>query len=836
MRYYLSICVVLFIPLCAWSQAWNSMQGPEGNIPTAILLLSPDYLEILTGQAQWSWSYNGGIYKSYNQGARWVWRNKGIKWPGHIHQMDQDPFNPDVIYAAHGGSYWASYGWPMVGQVVKSTDRGETWFSIAPYDSIWWAVHCSRRHPNVVLISGSEGVYRSTNGGQTWQYVGGIHGTEFAYDPSHPDTIYLGSVSDYLCRSTNGGLTWVTDIGNSLPTSCIFSIAVDPQNSSIIYAVPALWSDQFGVYRSSDYGASWYSVLDSSVWFVRVSPVNPNIVWAGGESGVYLSTDRGFTWTRKFSKDTRAVTPFPNNENGICIGTRPDRSGPWGFVVSTDLGNTWEMKRFRAHGLSVGQILLPFRDNYKVVYTVANGNLQKTTDNGASWLFLPTSFKPLSIDGRADTIICGGGQGGIWKSTNGGNSWAQSSGLTSLAEVREVRFHKANPRHVWAAVSNNSNEWGIWKSTDFRMSGQGTNLPTYAIATHPQDSNIVLAGTVPYLPFVWDLIVRTADGGATWQIVYNGGVSPSLNGVLTIEFDPENPNIVYAGGATNRIIKSTDGGITWDYNLPLLPRGICREIALSPLYPNNVFVAGDYVYRSTDGGLSWIEWSGDLWDSASLSINVFTNGTIYLGNLNGLYYCAAVKDTQSPSISVIQPNGGEVLYIGYGYNIRWSASDNTGVDGVDIFYSIDNGINYSGIAYNEVNDGSYNWTVPNTPSDYCYMKVRAYDYEGNTRADISDGSFIIGQIDVGEAKNQNVSSIINIKGTINPILVLKPRHLSSSVDFAIYDCTGSLVYRFAESSLQVERRIKLNNLSSGVYFYTLTEGGTTTKGKFVVIK
>jgi len=116
------------------------------------------------------------------------------------------------------------------------------------------------------------------------------------------------------------------------------------------------------------------------------------------------------------------------------------------------------------------------------------------------------------------------------------------------------------------------------------------------------------------------------------------------------------------------------------------------------------------------------------------------------------------------------------------------------------------------------------------------MKVRAYDYEGNTRADISDGSFIIGQIDVGEAKNQNVSSIINIKGTINPILVLKPRHLSSSVDFAIYDCTGSLVYRFAESSLQAERRIKLNNLSSGVYFYTLTEGGTTTKGKFVVIK
>jgi len=170
--------------------------------------------------------------------------------------------------------------------------------------------------------------------------------------------------------------------------------------------------------------------------------------------------------------------------------------------------------------------------------------------------------------------------------------------------------------------------------------------------------------------------------------------------------------------------------------------------------------------------------------------------------------------------------------VGQSYNIIWQASDNQEVEGIDIFYSIDGGNNYRVISCNEVNDGIYPWTVPDTPSDSCYVRVDAYDFAGNVMSDRSNNYFTISQVGIAELKNNN--AWLSLKGTINPVLRLQVK-TSSSIDFTLYDCTGSVVYRFGESNFQGERKIEFNNLSSGVYFYTLTEGGTTTKGKFVVI-
>jgi len=110
-----------------------------------------------------------------------------------------------------------------------------------------------------------------------------------------------------------------------------------------------------------------------------------------------------------------------------------------------------------------------------------------------------------------------------------------------------------------------------------------------------------------------------------------------------------------------------------------------------------------------------------------------------------------VKDCTSPSITLLSPNGGETLLSGNTYNIIWDASDNIGVTHVQIEYSIDNGVIYSLIVESTPNTGSFPWTVPNTASNICLVRVSAFDIAENSNSDESNNVFSIilsGQLQV----------------------------------------------------------------------------------------
>ena len=100
-------------------------------------------------------------------------------------------------------------------------------------------------------------------------------------------------------------------------------------------------------------------------------------------------------------------------------------------------------------------------------------------------------------------------------------------------------------------------------------------------------------------------------------------------------------------------------------------------------------------------------------------------------------------DTQAPVVTVTAPNGGEIMNVGSVYTIRWTATDNVGVSSTSLYYSYDGGANYSLITTLSGNPGSYAWTVPNTPSTQCLVRVRAYDAAGNQGLDVSNGFFTI---------------------------------------------------------------------------------------------
>ncbi|KPJ66821.1 hypothetical protein AMJ44_07805, partial [candidate division WOR-1 bacterium DG_54_3] len=102
-----------------------------------------------------------------------------------------------------------------------------------------------------------------------------------------------------------------------------------------------------------------------------------------------------------------------------------------------------------------------------------------------------------------------------------------------------------------------------------------------------------------------------------------------------------------------------------------------------------------------------------------------------------------VTDTIPPEVTVTAPNGGEVMTVGQVYTITWNATDDVGVSSISIYYSYDGGGNYNLIENLSGNPGSYDWTVPNTPSTQCLVKVYAYDAVGNEGSDVSDAFFTI---------------------------------------------------------------------------------------------
>ena len=101
------------------------------------------------------------------------------------------------------------------------------------------------------------------------------------------------------------------------------------------------------------------------------------------------------------------------------------------------------------------------------------------------------------------------------------------------------------------------------------------------------------------------------------------------------------------------------------------------------------------------------------------------------------------KDTIPPQVSLGAPNGGEKWAVGSQQDIKWNATDNIGIDHIDIQFSSDNAVSWSNVVLGIANSGKYTWTVPDSVSDVCKVKVIAYDAAGNYGFDVSDGCFSI---------------------------------------------------------------------------------------------
>ena len=291
-------------------------------------------LEFLPGSTQTIYSSNdGGIFKSTNLGTSWTDLSTGLRL-AQAYRLSSSATNPSIVYSGwqdNGSNRWNGTSYTQ----VYGADGMETLIDYT--------------NSNTVFIESQYGnIYRSTNGGSTFNFVAPSSGawlTEYIMDPLDHNKMYAGYASLY--KSTNNGSSW-TSIGSNLyGGDYCTAIAVAPSNTNYIY------TSSLGVMKkSTDGGSNWSTITTGlpvgsvGINYIAVSNLDPNSVWvalSGYSDGnkVFHSTDAGSTWINVSGTlpnlPVNTIVYENGSPNRVYIGTdigvyyRDDNLSDWAF-------------------------------------------------------------------------------------------------------------------------------------------------------------------------------------------------------------------------------------------------------------------------------------------------------------------------------------------------------------------------------------------------------------------------------------------------------------------------------------------------------------------------
>jgi FG-GAP-like repeat/FG-GAP repeat len=357
------------------------------------------------GKADILWSSISGDVAVWLMDAVNITKSRAIaniqpaQFSGKVTSIAVDPSRSATVYAATIGS-----------GTYKTSDGGKTWIASTglPKDVLTLALDPAS--PGIVYAGTSIGVFKSVNGGVSWNITGSDLPSApiraLAIDPRHPTTIYAAPEHGGVFKSLNGGLNWSV-AGTGLPaTATVQSLAIDPVNSDIIYAgtdvVPPARAE---VFRSSDGGEHWESswlpasanVVAQTIYALVVDPSNPAVIYAGtlnpdregrfDQAGAFKSSDGGLTWTGMqglWGPDHRAIRSMAIDPIQTSNVYAASMSGL--FWKSTDAGVRSTSPRFGVKNPTLA--IDPA--NPSTIYAgdgLGNG-IFKSTNAGVSWQHL----------------------------------------------------------------------------------------------------------------------------------------------------------------------------------------------------------------------------------------------------------------------------------------------------------------------------------------------------------------------------------------------------------------------------------------------------------------
>jgi len=511
----------------------------------------------------------------------------------------------------------------------------------------------------------SGGVWKSTDGGTTFkpvfdeqpvQSIGAI-----ALDPSNPKNVWVGSgeswtrnsvsIGDGVYKSTDAGETW-THVG--LPNSeRISKIIVDPRSADTVYAcVPGkLWSDspERGLYKTTDGGGTWQLILkganlSTGCGSIALDPRAPDVLFAslwdfrrkgwtfrsGGDgptassaSGLYRSADGGKSWTEITPQANKGLPPKPYGRIALALAPS-DSKTLYAFVESTD------------------SALLISHDG---------GSTWERGDKSQWMVWRPFYFAKLIVDPK-DANRLYKTDGYLIMSEDGGKSFSNIGGFAGMhGDVHDVFIEATNPKHVFAG-----DDGGLWISYDGANKWWKTdNLPIsqfYHVSLDNADPYHVYGGLQDNSSWVGDSEYPGGITSSRWENLFGG------DGFWMFA-DPSDPDYVFAeyqGGNMGRVNMRTHEArdlqprlgaadlkrytkLRFNWNTP---------IALSPHEPGTVYIGAQFLFRSRDHGQTWERISPDLTSNDPQKQKQEQSGGITVDNSSAEMHTTIYSISESP--------------------------------------------------------------------------------------------------------------------------------------------------------------------------------------------
>ncbi|HZU44255.1 MAG TPA: glycoside hydrolase [Terriglobales bacterium] len=550
------------------------------------------------------------------------WRMIGPFRGGRTVAISGVPQYPNLFYmAAVNGGVW------------KSTDYGRTWqpiFDREPSGSVG-ALAVAPSDPKVIYVGSGEGlrrpdlsigdgIYKSTDGGQSWQHLGLRDGQQISaiiVDPRDPNRVFVAVLGHPygpnpergVFRSTDGGQNWTKVLYKDENVGAV-DLAFDPANPNTVYA--ALWASRrppwsvsnpfnangSGLYKSTDGGDHWQQLTGGLPTDaqglgrigIAIAPNDPRrmyaLVDAGGLTGLYRSDDAGDSWTRVNSEerisgrgsDFAGVRVAPNNKDTVYVANTST-------YRSTDGGQNFTAIKGAPGGDDYHTIWINPK-NPDIIFLGSDQGATLSVNGEAtwsSWYNQPTSqFYHVITDNQFPYWVYGGQQE------------SGSIGTTSRSDYGEITFRD------WITVG--TEEYGY-------------------VAPDPLDPNIIYGGKATRYNRVTH---QTQDVS---PVVLRTG-KYNFNRTAPLLFSPVDPHTLYLG--SNVLFKTSDGGNNWQIISPDLARpdpgippnlgefaahdpshnkhrGVIYSIGPSPKDVNLIWVGTDdgLIHVTADGGKTW---------------------------------------------------------------------------------------------------------------------------------------------------------------------------------------------------------------------------------------
>jgi len=605
------VCLLL-LSTFSWAAQWTVV-GPDGGDVRSLSYdpQNPDRIYLGTS--------TGTIFLSRDSGHSWArFAHFGNDDDYVLDHITVDPRHPETIYVAA----W-SVDNQQTGDLFRSRDGGLTWQALpGMHGKSIRAFAVAASNSSVLTAGALDGVFRSRDGGDSWERMSPVTLTEIrnvesiAVDPKDPNVVYAGTWH-LAWKTADGGLTWEHINKGMIEDSDVFSIIVDSTNPSTVFA-----SACSGIYKSQTAGESFQKIqgIPFSARRTRVlkqDPSDPTTVYAGTTEGLWKTTDGGKSWKHVSSSEVvvNDVQIDPRNSRRVLLAT--DRSG---VLASDDGALTFAPSNHGYTHRYVTSILADNKDSNTLYVGVVNdreyGGVFVSHDGGQHWL-----QKSMGLDGRdvftlkqaSDGTLVAGTNKGIFMLTRESSEWRPSKSI--MNEKTTLRTVKKGAKRV--SVASKSYSHGV---LDARVDdieivpGRWLAATTAGIYTSTNQGKSWSGGAIlGKEDFIAVQASRDTEVAATRLHVVlssNGGVSwqqATLPAYLTIRGLVLAPDGQILIAAREGAWSSSDAGASWQHLFNGLPDKNISSIA----YDENgkrllaTSTSTGVVFESEDSGRSW---------------------------------------------------------------------------------------------------------------------------------------------------------------------------------------------------------------------------------------